>query len=58
MDSFISNKKDLNCCEYLFISRNTMIDEEQLKCIEENNIKLEYIPEYYFRNEIMEVNEW
>ncbi|AWX16217.1 site-specific DNA-methyltransferase (adenine-specific) [Mergibacter septicus] len=41
----------------IFISNDVFIDGEYMKAIEAKNISLVTIPDYYFKNELMEVGE-
>jgi adenine specific DNA methylase mod-like protein len=54
-DEFTSNKELLNICEKVYISSNILITAEQEMILENNNIEVFIIPEYYFEDEIMEV---
>ena len=54
-DNFTSNKELLDICEKVYISSDILITSEQEMILENNNIKVYVIPEYYFEDEIMEV---
>ena len=47
----------LNECDRLYISSDILLTNEQEKILEDFNIQLFIIPEYYFKDEIMEVTE-
>ena len=49
--------EELNECEKVFISSNVFITSEQEKMINTFNIELIQIPEYYFAEELREVDE-
>lgn len=54
-DNFTNNKELLDICDKVYISSDILITSEQEKILENNNIKVYVIPEYYFEDEIMEV---
>ena len=54
-DEFANNKDLLDICDKVYISSDILITSEQEKILENNNIKVYVIPEYYFEDEIMEV---
>ena len=58
IDEFSKNKEMVEKCKLLYIDTNALISEEQIDIFEKNNISIMYIPEYYFDNEIMEVEQW
>ena len=58
VDNFANNEELLKKCEIIYLDNNALITEEQIKKFETNNIKICYIPDYYFENEIMEVEQW
>lgn len=58
IDKFAKNKDLISQCELLYVDTNALITEEQMKAFEENHITILYIPEYYFEEEIMEVEQW
>lgn len=58
IDDLVNNSDIISQCELLYVDTNALITEEQMKVFEENNIKILYIPEYYFEEEIMEVEQW
>ncbi len=58
IDNFSKNKELVNACNLLYVDTNVLITEEQMNIFEENNITILYIPEYYFEDEIMEVEQW
>lgn len=58
IDNFANNPKSLNKCKIIFLDNNALITEEQIEKFEKNNIQIFYIPDYYFENEIMEVEQW
>lgn len=56
-DSMTQDKKLLEECEKLYVSSDILMTQEQEKILSDNNIELYIIPEYYFKDEIMEVIE-
>ena len=54
-DKFTNNKELLDICDKVYISSDILITSEQEMILENNNIKVYVIPEYYFEDEIMEV---
>lgn len=55
LDSFSSNEKGLKECEIIYISSDVLLSQVQEQKFRDNNIKVFIIPEYYFKDEIMEV---
>lgn len=47
----------LNECDKVYVSSDILLTSEQEKILENYNIELFVIPEYYFKDEIMEVTE-
>ena len=58
IDNFANNPESLNKCKIIFLDNNALITEEQIEKFEKNKIQIYYIPDYYFENEIMEVEQW
>ena len=56
-DKMMEDNKQLEECEKIYVSSDILLTQHQEKLIEDNNIELYIIPEYYFKDEIMEVNE-
>lgn len=54
-DYFTNNKELLEVCNKVYISSDILIRDEQEIILENNNIEVFIIPEYYFEDEIMEV---
>lgn len=54
-DRFTSNQKLLDICNKVYLSSDILITSKQKKLINDNNIEVYVIPEYYFKDEIMEV---
>lgn len=54
-DYFTKNKELLEVCNKAYISSDILITDEQEMILENNNIEVFIIPEYYFEDEIMEV---
>lgn len=58
IDKFSKNKDLLKQCKILYVDTNALITDEQIELFEENSITVLYIPEYYFEDEILEVEQW
>ena len=56
-DAMTQDEIALNECDKLYISSDILLTQEQERILENNNIELFIIPEYYFKDEIMEVTE-
>lgn len=56
-DIMMNNESDLSICEKVYISSDILLTREQEIKLENYNIELFVIPEYYFKDEIMEVTE-
>lgn len=56
-DLMMKKSDELEECQKIYISSDILLTSEQEKLLEDNNIELYVIPEYYFREEIMEVTE-
>lgn len=54
-DKFTSNQELLNMCNKVYLSSDILITSKQKKMLNDNNIEVYVIPEYYFKDEIMEV---
>ena len=55
IDDFSINKKAVEECEKLYISSDILLTAKQVKIFKDNNIEVFIIPEYYFDEEIKEV---
>lgn len=55
IDSFCLNAEEVKKCERLYISADILLTSQQVKIFKENNVEVYVIPEYYFENEIREV---
>src|SRR5574344_3001517 len=55
LDTFSNNKEAMNVCDKVYISSDILLTAKQEKIFEDNNIEVYIIPEYYFKDEIMEV---
>ena len=54
-DRFTSNSELLDVCNKVYLSSDILITSSQKKLLNDNNIEVYVIPEYYFKDEIMEV---
>lgn len=55
IDRFSSNTEEVKKCERLYISTDILLTAQQVKIFKDNNVEVFIIPEYYFENEIREV---
>lgn len=55
IDKFSSNYEEVKKCEKLYISTDILLTAQQVKMFKDNNVEIFIIPEYYFENEIREV---
>lgn len=58
VDNFVNNIEELEKCKLVYLDNNALITEEQIEIFEKYEMKIYYIPDYYFENEIMEVEQW
>lgn len=58
VDNFANNEELVDKCKIIYLDNNALITEDQIEKFEKNNIKICYIPDYYFENEIIEVEQW
>lgn len=54
-DKFTSNTNLLNVCNKVYISSDILLTFKQSQILKDNNIELYIIPDYYFKDELMEV---
>ena len=55
IDIFSSNENEVNKCNKLYISSDILLTAQQVQLFKNHNIEVYIIPEYYFDNEIKEV---
>lgn len=55
IDRFSENEEAIKECEKLYISSDILLTAKQVKIFKDNNIDVFVIPEYYFDEEIKEV---
>ena len=55
IDIFSANAEEVNKCDKLYISTDILLTSKQVKIFKDNNVEVYVIPEYYFENEIREV---
>lgn len=55
IDSFSQNIDALKECEKIYITSDILLTKKEEEILEQNNISMYIIPEYYFKNEITEV---
>ena len=58
VDNFACNDDAIKKCKIIYLYNNVLITEEQIEKFEENNIELRYVPDCYFEEELMEVEQW
>ena len=49
VDKFTQNEEAVSKCKIIYLDNNALITEEQLKLFEQNDIKICYIPDYFYR---------
>lgn len=52
IDNFINNK-EIEKCREIYLGSNVLITEDQIKEFERRNIRIHYVPEQYFEEEIL-----
>lgn len=55
IDKFSLNSEEVKKCDKLYISTDILLTAKQVKTFKDNNVEVYIIPEYYFENEIKEV---
>lgn len=55
IDNFSLNKEEVEECEKLYISSDILLTAKQVKIFKDHNVEVYIIPEYYFDEEIKEV---
>ena len=55
IDDFSLNKEEVEECEKLYISSDILLTAKQTKLFKDNNVEIFVVPEYYFDEEIKEV---
>ena len=55
IDNFSQNIDALKECEKVYITSDILLTKKEEEILEQNNISMYIIPEYYFKNEITEV---
>ncbi len=55
VDTFSVNLEEVKKCNKLYISTDILLTAKQVKTFKDNNVEVYVIPEYYFENEIKEV---
>ena len=58
VDKFANDETKLEKCKSIYLDNNALITKDEIEKFEENNIKICYIPDYYFEKEIMEIEQW
>ena len=53
--NYILNIEEVKKCDKLYISTDILLTAKQVKTFKDNNVEVYIIPEYYFENEIKEV---
>lgn len=58
VDEFANDETKLEKCKIIYLDNNALITKDEIEKFEKNNIKICYIPYYYFEKEIMEIEQW
>lgn len=58
VDRFANDETKLERCKIIYLDNNALITKDEIEKFEKNNIKICYIPDYYFEKEIMEIEQW
>lgn len=58
IDVFSTLESEIQNCKCAYIGSNVLLTQEQLNKFEENEIEVHYLPEYYFEDEILKVEQW
>lgn len=58
VDKFANDETKLEKCKIIYLDNNALITKDEIEKFEKNNIKICYIPDYYFEKEIMEIEQW
>ena len=58
LDDFVKDEEKVANCKVIYLDNNALITNEQTEILEQNNIKICYIPDYYFENELMDIEQW
>lgn len=58
IDEFANNEDAIKKCKIIYLDNNVLVTENQIEKFENNNIKINYIPDYYFEEELTEVERW
>ena len=58
VDEFANDETKLEKCKIIYLDNNALITKDEIEKFEKNNIKICYIPDYYFEKEIMEIEQW
>lgn len=56
VDEFIKDKNRAEKCKKIYLSSNALLTEEQIEIFEMYNINLYYVPDYYFEDEINNID--
>lgn len=58
IDEFVNDEKKLSTARVIYVDNNALLTQEQMDKFEFHNIKINYIPDYYFENEMMDIEQW
>ena len=58
LDEFVKDEEKVANCKVIYLDNNALITNEQTEILEQNNIKICYIPDYYFENDLMDIDQW
>ncbi len=58
IDKFAKSEELLKKCKIIYLDNNVLITKDEIEKLEKNNIKICYMPDYYFEKEITEIEQW
>ena len=58
IDEFVKNEAKLSTTKVIYVDNNALLTQEQLDKFEIYNIKINFIPDYYFGKELMDIEQW
>lgn len=58
LDEFVKDSEKVSNCKVIYLDNNALITNEQIEILEQNNIKVCYVPDYYFGNDLMDIEQW
>lgn len=58
IDNLSKDERLLATCNAIYLANSVLITQQQIEIFEKCNIKICYIPDYYFGDEIIQVEQW